>query len=304
MSSPLAVAVRFWREPWHDRRRASCRAIHLRALPEPHVACPAWIPIQTHGPARRFSGAAHERAFAPTRRKAPRAARPNAPPTCLRSISTLTAQPTRTPSTPPTSPSSSTRSLHLPQNSLAPPLPHSVSGPDPSSPGFHPRFSGRSAPSQDLSPGVGPTTRPHTATKYKVGAGGRAHDRPREARWDGAERPANPFNRRRTRTRAAEGLAIVDMQRRAKQDLHDSPVGLTGRRGGIQCRGSVPRLASVAMDPHAGLVHSRSSQLSLVEPLLGAGDVAGRLAVLRSRVYEYARRRHDALPSIRVRRHV
>jgi excisionase family DNA binding protein len=67
--------------------------------------------------------------------------------------------------------------------------------------------------------------------------------------------------------------------------------------------GSVPRLASLDMDAH-GLAHSRSSQLSLVEPLLGAGDVARLLAVPRSSVFEYERRRHDALPSIRIGRHV
>ncbi len=44
--------------------------------------------------------------------------------------------------------------------------------------------------------------------------------------------------------------------------------------------------------------------LSLAEPLLCADEVGLLLAVPRSSVYEYARRRHDPLPSIRIGRHV
>jgi excisionase family DNA binding protein len=45
------------------------------------------------------------------------------------------------------------------------------------------------------------------------------------------------------------------------------------------------------------------SHLSLAEPLLTADDIAALLAVPRSSVYEYARRRHDPLPSIAIGRH-
>ena len=44
--------------------------------------------------------------------------------------------------------------------------------------------------------------------------------------------------------------------------------------------------------------------LSLAEPLLCADEIGLLLAVPRSSVYEYARRRHDPLPSIRIGRHV
>jgi len=43
--------------------------------------------------------------------------------------------------------------------------------------------------------------------------------------------------------------------------------------------------------------------VGLVEPLLTADEVAQLLAVPRSTVYEYARRRHRGLPSISVGRH-
>ena len=43
--------------------------------------------------------------------------------------------------------------------------------------------------------------------------------------------------------------------------------------------------------------------VSLAEPLLTAEDIAALLAVPRSSVYEYARRRHDPLPSIAIGRH-
>jgi excisionase family DNA binding protein len=68
--------------------------------------------------------------------------------------------------------------------------------------------------------------------------------------------------------------------------------------------GNIVRLASLDMQANAGLAHSGLSQLPLAEPLLGAHEVARLLAVPRSSVYEYARRRHDALPSIRIGRHV
>jgi excisionase family DNA binding protein len=41
----------------------------------------------------------------------------------------------------------------------------------------------------------------------------------------------------------------------------------------------------------------------LASPLLTADDVAVLLAVPRSSVYEYARRLHDPLPSLRIGRH-
>jgi predicted DNA-binding transcriptional regulator AlpA len=44
--------------------------------------------------------------------------------------------------------------------------------------------------------------------------------------------------------------------------------------------------------------------LSLAEPLLCADEIGLLLAVPRSSVDEYARRRHDPLPSIRIGRHV
>jgi excisionase family DNA binding protein len=44
--------------------------------------------------------------------------------------------------------------------------------------------------------------------------------------------------------------------------------------------------------------------LSLAEPLLCADEIGSPLAVPRSSVYEYARRRHDPLPSVRIGRHV
>jgi excisionase family DNA binding protein len=44
--------------------------------------------------------------------------------------------------------------------------------------------------------------------------------------------------------------------------------------------------------------------LALAEPLLTARQVADLLEVPQSSVYEYARRRHDPLPAIRVGRHV
>ncbi len=45
-------------------------------------------------------------------------------------------------------------------------------------------------------------------------------------------------------------------------------------------------------------------RLSLEEPLLGADEVGRLLAVPRSSVYDYARRCHNPLPSIRVGRHL
>jgi excisionase family DNA binding protein len=43
--------------------------------------------------------------------------------------------------------------------------------------------------------------------------------------------------------------------------------------------------------------------VALAEPLLTAEQVADLLAIPRSSVYEYARRLHEPLPSIRVGRH-
>jgi len=45
------------------------------------------------------------------------------------------------------------------------------------------------------------------------------------------------------------------------------------------------------------------SSVELDEPLLTASDVAQLLAIPRSTVYEYARRRQQPLPSIEVGRH-
>ena len=45
-------------------------------------------------------------------------------------------------------------------------------------------------------------------------------------------------------------------------------------------------------------------QPTLAEPLLTADDVARLLGIPRSSVYEYARRAQDALPAVRVGRHV
>lgn len=42
----------------------------------------------------------------------------------------------------------------------------------------------------------------------------------------------------------------------------------------------------------------------LSEPLMTADAVAALLAVPRSSIYEYARRRHDPLPAIRIGRHL
>ncbi len=58
------------------------------------------------------------------------------------------------------------------------------------------------------------------------------------------------------------------------------------------------------MHVHDAVEPLLSSRLSLAEPLLGADDVARLLAVPRSSVYEYARRRHDPLPAMRVGRHL
>ncbi|HEX8205604.1 MAG TPA: helix-turn-helix domain-containing protein [Solirubrobacteraceae bacterium] len=47
----------------------------------------------------------------------------------------------------------------------------------------------------------------------------------------------------------------------------------------------------------------RRQPVPLDAPLLTADDVAALLAVPRSSVYEYARRLHDPLPSLRIGRH-
>jgi excisionase family DNA binding protein len=51
-------------------------------------------------------------------------------------------------------------------------------------------------------------------------------------------------------------------------------------------------------------VTDEPASLSLAEPLLTAKQVADLLDVPQSSVYEYARRRQDPLPAIRVGRHV
>ncbi len=48
---------------------------------------------------------------------------------------------------------------------------------------------------------------------------------------------------------------------------------------------------------------SGSKPVDLAQPLLTAGDIARRLRVPRSSVYDYARRKHDPLPSVGIGRH-
>ena len=48
---------------------------------------------------------------------------------------------------------------------------------------------------------------------------------------------------------------------------------------------------------------SGDERVSLDEPLMTAHQVAALLAVPVTSLYDYARRRHDPLPSIRVGRH-
>ena len=48
---------------------------------------------------------------------------------------------------------------------------------------------------------------------------------------------------------------------------------------------------------------SRPTPVALDEPLLTADQVAALLAVPRSSVYDYARRRHQPLPAITIGRH-
>jgi excisionase family DNA binding protein len=50
-------------------------------------------------------------------------------------------------------------------------------------------------------------------------------------------------------------------------------------------------------------VPDEAPPISLREPLLTAEDVAGLLSVPRTSVYEYARRKHRPLPSVRIGRH-
>ena len=52
-----------------------------------------------------------------------------------------------------------------------------------------------------------------------------------------------------------------------------------------------------------GQLDAREDQVLLDTPLLTADEVAALLAVPRSSVYEYARRLHDPLPSLRIGRH-
>lgn len=44
-------------------------------------------------------------------------------------------------------------------------------------------------------------------------------------------------------------------------------------------------------------------QVDLTQPLLTAGTIAQLLGVPRSSVYDYARRKHDPLPSVEIGRH-
>jgi excisionase family DNA binding protein len=58
------------------------------------------------------------------------------------------------------------------------------------------------------------------------------------------------------------------------------------------------------MGPDAAVERYADRRVALAEPLLGADEVATLLAIPRSSVYEYARRRKDPLPAIRIGRHV
>jgi excisionase family DNA binding protein len=70
----------------------------------------------------------------------------------------------------------------------------------------------------------------------------------------------------------------------------------------------IPTGARVAppfrMDTDEAIEAPPAAVVSLSEPLLAAQEVATLLAVPRSSVYEYARRRHAPLPSIRIGRHM
>lgn len=57
------------------------------------------------------------------------------------------------------------------------------------------------------------------------------------------------------------------------------------------------------MDHHRRDGSDPGLPVSLQEPLLCAADIARLLGVPRSSVYEYARRTHDALPSLHIGRH-
>jgi len=48
---------------------------------------------------------------------------------------------------------------------------------------------------------------------------------------------------------------------------------------------------------------SRSGNVLLAQPLLTAEQVAGLLGIPRSSVYDYARRRHEPMPSLQIGRH-
>lgn len=48
---------------------------------------------------------------------------------------------------------------------------------------------------------------------------------------------------------------------------------------------------------------SGSNLVDLAQPLLTAGDIAQLLGVPRSSIYDYARRKHDPLPSVGIGRH-
>ena len=48
---------------------------------------------------------------------------------------------------------------------------------------------------------------------------------------------------------------------------------------------------------------SASTHVDLAQPLLTAGDIAELLGVPRSSIYDYARRKHDPLPSVGIGRH-
>ena len=53
-------------------------------------------------------------------------------------------------------------------------------------------------------------------------------------------------------------------------------------------------------DPHP----SRGRCIDLTRPLLTAANAAELLGIPRSSVYDYARREHDPLPSVKIGRHV
>jgi excisionase family DNA binding protein len=79
-------------------------------------------------------------------------------------------------------------------------------------------------------------------------------------------------------------------------EVHRTRCGFRPAAGAVAGSGLALRRTGVQFD-------QRQTRVSLDGPLLTAEDVAALLAVPRSSVYEYARRLHDPLPSLRIGRH-